>query len=297
MFLTLDQAAKRIARQTINPESTADSLKQLAEAGTLKICFRYRGTLGVFKFPATTLPPTPETSIYFDGYLKSTAKPRLHSIVKSMNTSQVIDQLTPKAVEIASYVFPDHVIDIQPPDYWGRVRDKISHGGKVQPTMMESCPIPESEWLIDEADLDIYFRSLTPVSAVSAPQHEVETSAHAQVLPPLATAQTAEPVVTASNGPDSQQPEAGSPVLPDKKLPAWFIQNIDYIASVNRDYKCSSARDLFNKLESLGTSDNKVVQKGQGRDRGKLYFVNSCTAIKQLTLGKFLPEIRAHVLC
>lgn len=286
MFLTLDQAAMRIARQTFNPEFTADSLKQLAEAGTLKICFRYRGTLGAFKFPAVTLPPTPEQTIYFDGYLRSLAKPRLRSVVETSGARQVIDQLTPKAVEIASPVFSEQTLDIQPPDSWGRVRNEIRRGGKIQPAMMECGPIPESQWLIDEADLDVClqpFRSLTPVGAVSM-QPKTTTTASGPSLGNVPPAVTVETVI------DSSAP-------PDKKLPAWLIQNIDYIALVNREHKCSSAQNLFNTLMSAATVENKVVQKGTGRDREKLYFLSSCTAITLSTFRKFLPNIRAHVLC
>jgi len=82
--------------------------------------------------------------------------------------------------------------------------------------------------------------------------------------------------------------------MPDKKLPAWLVQNVDYIASVNREHKCSSARDLFRKLMELATEDNKIVKKGENHTRGKLYFVNTCSAIADNTFGKFLPEIKAH---
>ena len=113
-----------------------------------------------------------------------------------------------------------------------------------------------------------------------------------------APAQTAPAhMVAASDGPAqtaAPAPEVADARAPGKKLPVWLTQNIDYLARINREHKCSSAQDLFNKLESLGAKDNNDVQKGAGRDRDKLYFVNACTAVTLSTFRKYLPEIRAH---
>jgi len=154
-----------------------------------------------------------------------------------------------------------------------------------------------------DCELDSDRRERVAARLQARKREYAELVAVAKGLPADAPAQTPAHVVVASDGPAREAapdpaaglPDDAVPASPVKPLPKWLIRNIDYIARVNREHKCSSAQDLFRKLVELATEDNETVQKGVKHTRGKLYFVNTCSAIGDKTFGKFLPEIRAHL--
>ena len=93
----------------------------------------------------------------------------------------------------------------------------------------------------------------------------------------------------------SSTPTPASTTIKSKstETPAWLDKNIDYLAQVCREKKCSTAKALFNALEKQSTHD-KPEQKGSGHDFGKLFFPNASAAIAENTFRKRWAQIKAR---
>ena len=93
----------------------------------------------------------------------------------------------------------------------------------------------------------------------------------------------------------SSTPTPASATIKSKsiKTPAWLDKNIDYLAQVCREKKCSTAKALFNALAKQSTHETPV-QKGSGHDHDKLFFPNASAAVAYDTFRKYWRQIKAR---
>ncbi len=246
MFDEFDKAVARIIRLTKDPEFTSNNLKQLAESGAINVCFRHRGTIGLFQFPAKTLPPTPDKLFYFDGYLRSLTRPRLDSQITIAGKLVRMDVLNPVAVSIVEVVLMDPIL-AQPfadpsPNYWGLVLDEIrmvirdkknlparTH---VQPALLLCATIPAKDWLFERGELDSYIKSVQ--------QLERQT----EVLPI--------PVTVAVSMPPGKPPKQLT-----RKIPHFLHSLINEALT-----KCADPPDIADLMDNLrAIVQNKIVAK------------------------------------
>lgn len=169
LFYTPHQAAEWVSAQT-RPAITPQQLFQYSERGSLPICFRYRGNLGVFENPrgiidgaigAHDLFPVEQRHIYFDGYLRSLSPCQLQVTFKKIlpkPAEWTEDLLNPRAVDVAGAPVHCHppLPDLPEGCYLGRARED----GRL-----DTGNVPNTEWLYAASDLAGLVSLIAPVDA------------------------------------------------------------------------------------------------------------------------------------
>jgi len=188
------------------------------------------------------------------------------------------------------------------PAVFNRLRTDVEHDAYHTVLMAKSVWGMEYGYAVSTglfAKVDARLLSAIDNWAHNQPELQTVRQPIAPVTPPsVGAAATTASEPAQGNAPpvDAGVAASDTPAQSVKKLPKWLIQNIHYIAKISHDNRCSSAQDLFNRLENLATDDNEIVQKGMRHNRNKLYFSNACAAISLVTFRKYMPEIKAHVL-
>lgn len=166
LFYTPHQAAEWVSAQTPNA-ITPQQLFQYSERGSLPICFRYRGNLGVFENPhgivdgaivARDLFPVEQRHVYFDGYLRSLSPCQLQVKFRKIlpkPAEWTEDILKPRAVDVAGA--PVHcqppLPDLPEGCYLGRARED----GRL-----DTGNVPNPQWLYAASDLAGLIARLIP---------------------------------------------------------------------------------------------------------------------------------------
>lgn len=166
LFYTPHQAAEWVSAQTPNT-ITPQQLFQYSERGSLPICFRYRGNLGVFENPrgiidgaivAHDLFPVEQRHVYFDGYLRSLSPCQLQVRFRKIlpkPAEWTEDILKPRAVDVAGAPVHCHppLPDLPEGCYLGRARED----GRL-----DTGNVPKPEWLYAASDLAGLIARLIP---------------------------------------------------------------------------------------------------------------------------------------
>ena len=157
LFYTPHQSAEWVSAQT-RPAISPQQLFQYSERGSLPICFRYRGNLGVYENPrgiidgaigAHDLFPVEQRHVYFDGYLRSLSPCQLQVRFKKIlpkPAEWTEDILKPRAVDVAGAPVHCHppLPDLPAGCYLGRARED---GG------LDTGNVQNTQWLYAASDL------------------------------------------------------------------------------------------------------------------------------------------------
>ncbi len=166
LFYTPHQAAEWVSAETPNA-ITSQQLFQYSERGSLPICFRYRGNLGVFENPrgimdgaigAHDLFPVEQRHVYLDGYLRCLSPCQLQVTFRKIvpkPAEWTEDILKPRAVDVAGAPVHCHppLPDLPEGYYLGRARED----GRL-----DTGNVPKPEWLYAASDLAGLIARLIP---------------------------------------------------------------------------------------------------------------------------------------